>query len=182
MCIYIYIYIYIYILCRCVLVELLLDYGIQLSHSLRTKIVNHLVLSGRESISNTDNLQEELSQPNSQRKQGPKVILRLCKSMTLEVLENIVENLQSFLKPISEQLNFLVYFHLRKCKMFSRFLKNQIAELSAYSEQSGKVYTALLSLPTVSTQQPCSDTNKKLLQVTLVNLFLVNRLMYCSII
>ena len=116
-----------------------------------------------------------MSQPNGQLKQGPKIVLRLYKSMTMEVLEDIVKNLQSFLKPINEQLNFLVYFHLHKCKMFSRFLKNQIAELSAYSEQSGEVSTALLSLPTVSTRQSCSDTNKKLLQVTLVNVSLVNR-------
>ena len=149
---------------RCLFVELLNSYGVKLSNTLQSKLNNHLVISRKDSVTNND-LQQVMSEPNSQFEQESKIRVRLCKSMTLEILIGIVEDLQSFLEPILEQIEFLVYFHLHGCAMFSRHLKSQIVEISAHSEQTGEVPAMTLGLPAVSTKQTSSDPDKKLLQV-----------------
>ena len=150
---------------RCLFVKLLNCYGVKLSNTLQSELDNHLVISRKDSVTNTNDLQQIISEPNSQLEQESKIHVRLYKSMTLEILESIVEDLQSFLKPILEQIEFLVYFHLHDCTMFSRHLKNQVVEISTHSEQTGEVPTMTLGLPTVSTKQTSSDADKKLFQV-----------------
>ena len=80
------------------------------------------------------------------------------------MLQNIFEDLQLFLEPIFSQLEFLVYFHLHNCEMFSKHLKSQIAKLSTNSEpvEVSNVMTTMLSV--VGTQQS-TDSNEKLQQV-----------------
>ena len=131
----------------------------KLSSSLQAKLDSHLCISVR----GTDNLQQETCQPNGQVE---KLSLDLKKPTTLKILIDIGEDLQSFLKPIFEQLEFFVYFHLHKCKIFIRHLKNQIAEASTNSEQPSAVPATAAGLPAVSTTES-SDTNENLLQVTM---------------
>ena len=151
---------------RCLFVELLNCYGVKLSNTLQTKLDDHLVISREDSVTNTNDLQQVISEPNSQLEQESKIHVRLYKSMTLEILVNIVVDLQSFFKPISKQTEFLVYFHLHDCTMFSKHLKSQIAEISAHSEQTGEVPAMTLGLPPVGTKQTSLDADeKKLLQV-----------------
>lgn len=153
-----------FILCRCTLVELLSCYDVKLSSTLQAKLDSHLCISVRD----TDNLQQEPCQPNGQAEQKSKMNLDLKKPTTLKILIDIGEDIQSFLKPILEQLEFLVYFHLHKCKIFIRHLNSQIAEASAYSEQPSAVPATGVGLPAVSTIES-SDTNEDLLQVIAIN-------------
>ena len=144
---------------RCALVELLNYYDVKLSGTLQAKLDSHLCISAR----GTDNLQQVPCQPNGQVEQ---LVLDLKKPTALKILIDIGEDLQSFLKPILEQLEFLVYFHLHKCKIFIRHLNNRIAEASANSEQPSAVPATAVGLPVVSTIES-SDTN--LLQVIAID-------------
>ena len=154
---------------RCTLVEILNFYGIKLSHSLQTKLDTHLVLPGRSVGITEDDVQQRLNQSNSQIELEPEMILLLKKSMTWKVLKEIFNDLQSFLEPIASQLEFLVYFHMHNCEMFSKHLKSQIAKISAASsDQPIEESSIILTLPTVSTQQSSTDPDEKLKQVMYV--------------
>ena len=135
-------------------------YGIKLSHTLQTKLDTHLVLPGTDYITVTDDLQQRL-QPNGKLDLEPEMILMLKKSMTWKVLEEVHNELQSFLKPIMSHLEFLVYFHLHNCEMFTKHLKSQMAKLS---EQTIEVSAIMLTIPVVSTQSSI-DPDEKLQQV-----------------
>jgi len=139
------------------LVEILNCYGVRLSPALQIKLDNHLVLPEKDSTSNTGDLQQKICQLNELEPE-----MRLRKSLTLKALLEIVDEFQTFLKPVEEQLEFLCYFHLHHCEMFSRHLNSHIAKISA---QSVELSTSTLSLPSVSTQQPLYDPDKKLQQV-----------------
>jgi len=115
-------------------------YGVKLTDSLQTKLDNHVVFTGRDYVYNTDDLQQEVDLPIDQLEHEPDITLRLNKLMTLKILLNIVYDLNLFLDPILEQLEFLVYFHLQRCAMFSKHLKSRIAKISTneLSQQSSK--------------------------------------------
>ena len=136
-------------------------YGVKLSHTLQTKLDTHLVLPGRSSGINEDDVQQRLNQQNSQIE--PEMILLLKRSMTLKILKELVYDLQSFLEPIASQLEFLVYFHMHNCEIFREHLKSQMAAISSNLEQPVQESAAVLALPTV--QQSSANDDEKLLQV-----------------
>ena len=142
--------------------SILNSYGIKLSHTLQTKLDTYLVLPGGVT---PDDVQQRLNQPNGQLELEPEMILMLKKSMTWKILKEIFNDLQSFLEPITSQLEFLVYFYLLNSEMFSKHLKSQIAKLSASPEQHLETSAIMLTITSVSTQQPFSDPDEKLLQV-----------------
>ena len=148
------------------MVDILNFYGIKLSHTLQTKLDTHLVLPGKNSGITVDNVQQRLNQPNGQLELEPEMILLLKKSMTWKMLKEIFNDLQSFLEPIASQLEFLVYFHMHNCEMFSKHLKSHIAKISAAnSDQPVEEHDIILAMPIVSAQQSSTDPDKKLLQV-----------------
>ena len=142
--------------------EILNHYGIKLSHALQIKLDTHLNLP---EISTVNDMQWILNQPNGQLELKPEIVLMLKKSMTWKILQEIFDDLQSFLEPIIMQLEFLVYFHSNNCEMFKDHLKSQIAKISGNSgqpfEESAKV---LSDLPVVTTQS-ATNPDDKLLQV-----------------
>ena len=91
-------------LCRCTLLDILNFYGIKLSHTLQTKLDTHLVLPGRSSGVTEDDVQQNLNLPNSQMELEPELLLLLKKSMTWKMLQELFNDLQSFLLPIASQL------------------------------------------------------------------------------
>ena len=156
-------------LCRCTLVEILNFYGIKLSHTLQTELDTHLVLPGRSLGVTEDDIQQRLNQSNGQLELEPEMILLLKKSMTWKMLQELFNDLQSFLLPIASQLEFLVYFHMHNCEMFSKHLKSQIAKISAAnSDQPVDVSSIILTMPTIYTQPSSTDPDEKLKQVTYV--------------
>ena len=148
------------------MVEILNFYGIKLSHTLQTKLDTHLVLPGRSSGVTEDDMQQRLNQSNSQIELEPEMILLLRKSMTWRILQELFNDLQSFLFPIASQLEFLVYFHMHNCEMFSKHLKSQIAKISAANaERPVDESSIIVRMPTISTQQSSTDPDEKLQQV-----------------
>ena len=109
---------------------MLLSYGVRLDHSLQAKLDAHVILPGRRSTVDPSDIQQGLSQPNGQLDLEPEIIVMLHKSTTLKILKELDLDLQNFLHPILKQLEFLVYFHLHNCEMFSKYLKSQIDKLS----------------------------------------------------
>ena len=150
---------------RCTLVEMFNFYGVNMSNILQTKLDTHLVLPGRSSGITEDDVQQRLNQSNSQIELEPEMILLLKKSMTLRMLKEIFNDLQSFLEPIASQLDFLVYFHLHNCEMFSKHLKSQMAVISSNLEQPVQESAVVLTLPTIDVQQSSTNDDEKLLQV-----------------
>ena len=149
--------------------EILNFYGIKLSHTLQTKLDTYLVLPGRSSGVTEDDVQQRLDQPNGQLELEPEMILLLKKSMTWKMLNELFSDLQSFLKPIESQLEFLVYFHMHNCEMFSKHLKSQIAKiLAASSERPVNESSIALMIPMADTQQSFTDPDEKLKQVMYV--------------
>ena len=121
-----------------------------------------MVLPGRSFGVTPDDLQQRLNL--SQLDLEPDMILLLKKSMTWKMLQEIFEDLQLFLQPIFSQLEFLVYFHLHNCEMFSKHLKSQIAKLSTNPEPDEVFNVISAILPAVGTQQS-TDSDEKLQQV-----------------
>jgi len=146
-------------------VDILNSYGIRLSHTLQEKLETHLVLPGRSSGVTEDDVQQRLSPTNGQPELEPEPILMLRKSVTWKLMQEIFNDLQSFLMPIVSQLDFLVYFHLHHSEMFSKHLMSQFAKLSASSEQPIDVSMIPVTLPSVGTRQSSSDPDEKLQQV-----------------
>ena len=145
--------------------DILNSYGIKLSHTLQTKLDTHLVLPGSDSGVTPDDVQQRINQPNGQLELEPEMILMLKKSMSWQILQELFNDLQSFLEPIISQLEFLVYFHLHHSEMFSKHLKSQIAKLTSVSlEQPVDPSVITFTIPSVGTQSS-SDPDEKLLQV-----------------
>ena len=147
------------------MVDMLNFYGIKLSHTLQSKLDTHLVLPGRSSGITEDDVQQRLNQSSSQIELEPEMILLLKKSMTWKILKEIFDDLQSFLEPIASQLEFLVYFHLHNCEMFSKHLKSQMAAIASNLDQPVQESAAMSTLPTIDVQQSSTNSEEKLLQV-----------------
>ena len=140
-------------------------YGIKFSHTLQTKLETHLVLPEGGPVVTTDAVQQILNQPNGQLELEPEMILRLKKSVTWRILQEILRDLKVFLKPIMSHLEFLVYFHLHNCEMFSKHLKSQMAKLTVNSEEPVEESAIKLILTSVGETQSCTSHDEKLLQV-----------------
>ena len=111
-----------------------------------------------------DDVQQRLNQSCSQIELEPEMILLLKKSVSWKMLKEIFNDLQSFLLPIASRLEFLVYFHMHNCEMFSIHLKSQMAAISSNVGQLVQESAATLMLSTIAVQQSSSHRDK-LLQV-----------------
>ena len=111
--------------------EILSCYDIQLDPAVKDMLDRYVALPGEFQSADTDNLQQKLSsQLHCQIKLDPKYILSLQVSTTWKILLELYQLLKEFLKPFSNNLEFLVYFNLHQCEMFNDYLKCQLTELS----------------------------------------------------
>lgn len=115
---------------RSTLVDILHFYNIRLDYAIQENLDNHVILPGRGSTVDTSEIQQGLNMPNGQLDLEPDMIIMLRKTTTLKVLKQIELDLQNFLDPLLNKLEFLVYFHLHNCEMFIKYLKSQITKLS----------------------------------------------------
>ena len=146
--------------------DLISCYDTELSRTIQFKLGDQLFLRRRDSVDGVHVPQQEIMIPYDLLEQEkPTIILMLGKSVTLKFLLCLRDDFNLFLKPILEQLDFLVYFHLHSCALFKRHLISQMAELSTYSEHTLKTTTITAALPVVSTKQSSCDATDKLIQV-----------------
>ena len=146
---------------RCTLVDMLHFYGIRFDHLIQTKLNDHLILPGRGSTVDSSDIQQGLNQPLDLE---PEMVVMLQKSTTLKVLKQLDLDLQNFLHPIFEHFEFLVYFHLHNCEMFSKYLKSQIDKLFDVNktvDESG----ITLAFPNKGKHSPASEPQEQLEKV-----------------
>ena len=153
---------------RSTLVDILLFYGIRLDHAIQAHLDKHIILPGRGTTVDETEIQQRLNQPNGQLDLEPEMIIMLRKSTTLKLLRQMELELQNFLYPILNKLEFLVYFHLHNCEMFSKYLKSQIAKLSAPDDviDEDDIIVVLPSATTVKRQ--VLDPHDQLEQVNFI--------------
>lgn len=131
--------------------DILNHYGIKLSYGLQMKLNNCLVLPERG-----------FADESGQFELKPEI---LEKSVTCKILQEMVNDLQSFVQPIISQLEFLVYFHVNNCEMFIEHLKSQVVKISANSDKPVETSDIMLTIPLFSTVQATINPDEKLQQV-----------------
>ena len=149
---------------RCkTLMEILSCYDVQLTPALKEMLDQYIVLPGESPSVATKILQQKLSS-QIHCSLDSKYILSLKMSTTWKILKKLCHSLEEFLKPFSENLEFLVYFHLHKCEMFKDYLKCQLTEKSnAQSPQEESFPNkVLLSMPM---KQSSVDFSERVTQV-----------------
>ena len=127
-------------------------YGIQFDDSLQNKLDTYLIL--QEGVSADDDMQQIPYQPTDQLDLEPEITLRLKKCVTWKILKEIFSDVNSFLKPVVSHLEFLVFFYLHKCEMFSKHLKSQIANKEQPVESSS--ITAFSSVSVINPYEKLS--------------------------
>lgn len=105
---------------------MLSDYGIELHHTLCEEIELHLVLPGPENLVRGYKLLQKT--PNVLR-YSPEATMFLKKSATLIILSKLLIGLKQFLAPVLKKEGVFVYFALRDCEVFSKYLKCQVAQI-----------------------------------------------------
>lgn len=104
--------------------EILNSFNINLDPVIKNLLDSHIILPGMNYNVTTVDIQQRLNLCDSRLELDPNMILR--KSMTWKVLQEILHRLKLFLKPISQELDFLVYFYLHKSEIFYEHLLYQI--------------------------------------------------------
>jgi len=131
--------------------EILSCYDIQFNPTVKDMLDKYVVLPGEFQSADTNNLQQKFSsQLNCQVNLDPKYLLSLQASTTWKILRELYQLLKEFLKPFSDDLDFLVYFNLHKCEMFNDYLKCQLTEMSnvqccAEEQYTGKTLLVMSS-------------------------------------
>ena len=144
--------------------EMLNCYGVKFSNAILTMLETYVVLPGVGSSIYASDVQLKLNQSCSEIELDPEWILSLRKSVTWKILLTLLTDLESFLDPIWDQLNFFAYFHLYNCEVFSKYLKYQMA-MKSTSKISVDISAVKILLPLTGHQELTKDTDEKVLQV-----------------
>ena len=106
----------------CTLPSLLQCWGVALPPYLLDPISRHILLPGENKAGELlDN--QPLANISGIFQPGHDISLKLTKALTLHKLSDLVEGLKTFLQPIKDVLDMLVFFKLHPCKMFDKYLQ-----------------------------------------------------------
>jgi len=90
----------------------------------------HLVIPEEDSLGHkVHDLQQTLHE--MQHQVEFQQILQLKTSATCQVLVELYAKLCSFVQPILNYIDFLVYFHLHKCELFNKYFNHQVTTMFA---------------------------------------------------
>ena len=148
---------------RCTLVEILHSYDIKLDPTIQNLLDTHIILPGMNYHVTTTDTQQILNLHDSQLKLDSEMILIFRKSMTWKVLQEISEKMKLFLNPIWQELDFLVYFYLRKSEIFNKHLQYQINKVSVCAQET--MDESIMSNLSFDFQQLSIDSTEKLKEV-----------------
>lgn len=132
----------------CSLVELLLNYGVHFPNELQQKLQDKVILPGNavpaeQMLKNVINVSSHgLFEP------GQEVTLTITKSFSLYDLQRLLEDLQTFLEPIVEHLEMLVFFHLEESDVFAKHLHKRLNDIvsAATSPKPERTYSVFPSI------------------------------------
>ena len=125
--------------CRCILTSVLSKYGICLPKDLQEQLEQFIVLPGENAHPTKLTLQRHaLKASITEKFQPPQAIsLMLTKGFTLNIMETFIQELESFLTPIQENMDMLIFFSLHDSLLFSAFVKQELkmnTDLSAFGQ------------------------------------------------
>ena len=135
----------------CTLPSLLADYGVCLPLKIAELLSKHVLFPGEAKQIVGELLEIPLPAATTGTFQpGHEVSITLTKVVCLHTLSAVVKNLQTFLQPLMEDLDMLVFFKLLRSVMFDKYLRLQIKKLSAQAgtptSSSSATSTASLSV------------------------------------
>lgn len=95
--------------------------------SIQRTLDEHVLLESDDLVNaDCDKIQNSLAAiSHDQCSTDVKCSILFKESMTLTVLKRFLNELQIFLQPLSEFLQFLAYFHFHSCEIFSKHLKEK---------------------------------------------------------
>ena len=147
----------------CTLPSLLAEYGVALPPTLLHPISMYILFPGEERGLAGKLLENPLSpttSPTSQFQPGHEACrLRLSKKISLRSLSALVQELQTFLIPVIEHINVLVFFKLHHSEMFEKYLRLYFRKETAESETtlshaSAGIESFAFSMPVFSSMLP----------------------------
>lgn len=125
-----------------------MDYGVELPHKLYKALGDHIVFPiENEEGATTRQLLENMPSPSTRGKfkpASPHVYLKLSRTLTLYMLQSLVQGITQFLKPVAMQMSTLVYFQLHKSTFFQAYINQAIKKLQGESETPTPVVTISL--------------------------------------
>lgn len=142
--------------------EVLHLYDIKFEPTIQNLLDTHIILPRMNCDFTTEDAQQRLNLHDSQLDLDPEAILIFRKSVTWKVLQEILQKMQLFLKPVLKEVDFLVYFYLHKSEIFHKHLLYRINELSVCAQKTMDTSTLNFSF---GFQQLSTDPTKKLKEV-----------------
>ena len=143
--------------------EILHSYDLKLDPTIQNLLDTHIILPEMNYHVTTTDTQQILNLHDSQLELDPEMILIFRKSMTWKVLQEISQKMQLFVNPIWQELDFLVYFYLRKSKIFNNHLQYQINKVSVCAQET--MDESIMSNLSFDFQQLSIDSTEKLKEV-----------------
>ena len=124
--------------------SLLADNGVALPANLLDPISKYIQFPGEERPLPGGPLLNPLpSNTSGMFQPGHEIFLKLSKSMTLKDLSLLVQGLQSYLDPIIDHLDMLVFFKLHRSEMFNKHLRLQLRKESEMAQQKSHTPSVL---------------------------------------
>ena len=103
-------------------------YGIGLPKALQVQLEGFIVLPGESANSTKMTLQRHTLAPSTTGKfQPPQPIsLMLAEGFTLKMMETFMQELETFLTPIKDSMEMLIFFSLHDSQLFSAYVKQEL--------------------------------------------------------
>ena len=103
-------------------------YGIGLPKALQVQLEGFIVLPGESANPTKMTLQRHTLAPSITGKfQPPQPIsLMLTKGFTLKMMETFMQELETFLTPIKDSMEMLIFFSLHDSQLFSAYVKQEL--------------------------------------------------------
>ena len=118
----------------CNLLSLLHYHGVALPQHLFKQISQHVLFPEEERV---EELLDSPLSPNISGifQPGHDISLKLTKTLSLRELSNLVKDLKTFLEPITDVLDVLVFFKLHPSKVFNKYMQAYLNTKSELREQ-----------------------------------------------
>ena len=113
---------------RRILTSVLNIYGIRLPKALQIQLEGFIVLPGGSANLTKLKLQQHMLAPSTTGKfQPPQPIsLMLTEGFTLKIMETFIQELETFLTPIKDSMDMLIFFSLHDSQLFSAYVKQEL--------------------------------------------------------
>ena len=127
----------------CNLPSLLHHHGVTLSQHLLKQISQHVLFPEEERV---EELLDSPLSPNISGKfqPGHDISLKLTKTLSLRELSNLVKELKTFLEPITDVLDVLVFFKLHLSKVFDKYIQAYLNTKSELREQHTTTFLSMV--------------------------------------